>query len=300
MMNPKVVKTKDYIEFFGHYDDIAKCAKLSALASLYAIDSKVGYAKFPIEYEEDINKALGCDNIFADSYVGYMNLKCNTNGVSPVIQIGIAECDYVVINGNTYYNDKEDYVEGFALQLTQYLTDDGRYYLMAYPFDDSVVLTNGNRDNRNVPLEFYIHYSGNCDFTIYNHTNGSTVSNNNLTGYGNKLSFNTTYNTFGDYYFKINFTSYNGSTSGDGQFIVHFVKDVASVDIVLDNNTLLGVDTIKIKDAADETEYKDFIYGNTPSSTTSIKIGDVTLNGVDTISVTGTDSTQKTFGYKPE
>lgn len=69
-MEPKIIKTKDYIEFIGHYDDIAKCAKLSALASLYAIDSKVGYAKFPIEYEKDIYKALSCDNIF-DYYTYY-------------------------------------------------------------------------------------------------------------------------------------------------------------------------------------------------------------------------------------
>lgn len=76
-MEPKIIKTKDYIEFIGHYDDIAKCAKLSALASLYAIDSKVGYAKFPIEYEKDIYKALNCSNIFT-----WSGMSSNTyNGV---------------------------------------------------------------------------------------------------------------------------------------------------------------------------------------------------------------------------
>lgn len=83
-MEPKIIKTKDYIEFIGHYDDIAKCAKLSAIASLYAIDSKVGYAKFPIEYEKDIYKALNCSNIF-DYYTYYFcasNSKYNTTTIT--------------------------------------------------------------------------------------------------------------------------------------------------------------------------------------------------------------------------
>lgn len=74
-MKPKIIKTDKYIEFIGHYDDITKCAKLSALASLYAIDSRVGYAKFPIEYEKDIDKALNCSNIFVLS--GYTNSNLN-------------------------------------------------------------------------------------------------------------------------------------------------------------------------------------------------------------------------------
>ena len=74
---------------------------------------------------------------------------------------------------------------------------------------------------------------------------------------------------------------------------------ITNVDIVLGSNTLTGVDTIKVVDANNTSAYVDFVYGNTPSTTTSIKIGDSTLTGVNTISVLGTDSNQKTFGYKP-
>lgn len=63
-MVPQIKYTKDYVEYIGHYSDIKMCAKLSALASVFAVEVKNGYAKFPIEYKEKINQALQCELAF--------------------------------------------------------------------------------------------------------------------------------------------------------------------------------------------------------------------------------------------
>lgn len=74
---------------------------------------------------------------------------------------------------------------------------------------------------------------------------------------------------------------------------------MATVNIKLGNNTLNGVDTIKVTDASDTSSKIDFVYGTTPSGSVGIKVGDNTLTGVNQINVMGTDDTYKSFGYAP-
>lgn len=51
----QIIKTKEFIEYIGHFDNETLCAKLTILADLYAVEHKVGYAKFKIEDEDKLN-----------------------------------------------------------------------------------------------------------------------------------------------------------------------------------------------------------------------------------------------------
>lgn len=74
-------------------------------------------------------------------------------------------------------------------------------------------------------------------------------------------------------------------------------QQATSASIVLGNNTLTGVDTIKLTNANDTTSTVDFVYGTTPSGTINVKLGNTTLTGVNQVNVLGTDTTYKSFGY---
>lgn len=73
-----------------------------------------------------------------------------------------------------------------------------------------------------------------------------------------------------------------------------------TTSIIIGENILLGVDTIKVTESNNPSNYAEFVYGNVPTTTTSIKIGGNTLAGVNQINVLGTDSTYKSFGYKEQ
>ena len=50
----KINKTDKFIEVIGHYDNEVKCAKMTLLADLYAIEHREGYAKFPVDCEDKL------------------------------------------------------------------------------------------------------------------------------------------------------------------------------------------------------------------------------------------------------
>lgn len=210
-MEPKIIKTKDYIEFVGHYDDIAKCAKLSALASLYAIESKVGYAKFPIEYETDIYKALNCSNIFAYDYIYYFK-QASPSGYNSVINVDLSSCDYIVFNNQQFDNNKDYYVEGFGLYLWTYYTSSsgGRMSIVGYPFDDSEDLYSNSSLSYNTNHDIYV-YTSEPVLSLWRTPGDKTsYSEKTLSGYGQKMSINTTYSGYGTYYISL---AYNNSSS---------------------------------------------------------------------------------------
>lgn len=118
-MEPKIIKTEKYIEFVGHYDDITKCAKLSALATLWSIEAKHGYIKFPIEYEEQINKVLECDKLYAGlNSLGLRTYTTNTSSLLYNYKLNKTFSNNWVVNSNTNFNGK----------WGNYIWYDGEYY----------------------------------------------------------------------------------------------------------------------------------------------------------------------------
>lgn len=152
-MEPKIIKTKDYIEFIGHYDDIAKCAKLSALASLYAIDSKVGYAKFPIEYEKNIIKALNCFNIFATNYIFNSTLSSSSWSTETVEIFTIKNVNTIKINNINY--DVSQYTQIFAQTQATYKYGEFSFYIYGYN-NGSTLIYSYSSNAKNSNLNIYI------------------------------------------------------------------------------------------------------------------------------------------------
>ena len=98
-MQPKIIKTNEYIEVLGHYDDPILCAKMTTLADLYAVEHRDGYAKFKIEDEDKLQtingklQFIGSDVIIYidDVFIGQLTM---APGGDPTI--------YVITTGATF------------------------------------------------------------------------------------------------------------------------------------------------------------------------------------------------------
>ena len=96
-MKPLIRETQDkkYFEVIGHYDNPILCAKLTAIADLFAIEKKEGYAKFRIEDESKLAVIDdGLKFVGAQLYMNFYTSNCSLTGSGVDIISAVGPVDY--------------------------------------------------------------------------------------------------------------------------------------------------------------------------------------------------------------